>query len=97
MPVDIDVDHVARLARLDLTDDEKRLLREQLGVILEAAAKVGEVAADDVPPTAWAIPRSNVFRADVIEPGLSQAAALANAPDAERGRFKVPRIAETGS
>jgi aspartyl-tRNA(Asn)/glutamyl-tRNA(Gln) amidotransferase subunit C len=97
MPVDIDLDHVARLARLDLTDDEKRLLREQLGVILEAAAKVGEVAADDVPPTAWAIPRSNVLRDDRPEPSLSQAAALANAPDAERGRFKVPRIAETGS
>jgi aspartyl-tRNA(Asn)/glutamyl-tRNA(Gln) amidotransferase subunit C len=97
MPVEIDIEHVALLARLDLTDDEKRMLREQLGVILEAAAKVGEVAADDVPPTAWAIPRSNVFREDVPEPGLSQAAALANAPDTERGRFKVPRIAETGS
>jgi aspartyl-tRNA(Asn)/glutamyl-tRNA(Gln) amidotransferase subunit C len=97
MPVDIDIDHVALLARLDLTDDEKRMLREQLGVILEAAAKVGEVAADDVPPTAWAIPRSNVFREDEPEPSLTQAAALANAPDAERGRFKVPRIAETGS
>ena len=97
MPVDIDIDHVALLARLDLTDDEKRMLREQLGVILEAAAKVGEVAADDVPPTAWAIPRSNVFREDEPEPSLTQAAALANAPEAERGRFKVPRIAETGS
>jgi aspartyl-tRNA(Asn)/glutamyl-tRNA(Gln) amidotransferase subunit C len=97
MPVDIDIDHVALLARLDLTDDEKRMLREQLGVILEAAAKVGEVAADDVPPTAWAIPRSNVFREDEPEPSLTQAAAVANAPEAERGRFKVPRIAETGS
>ena len=97
MPVDIDIDHVALLARLDLTDDEKRMLREQLGVILDAAAKVGEVAADDVPPTAWAIPRANVFREDEPEPSLSQAAALANAPEAERGRFKVPRIAETGS
>jgi aspartyl-tRNA(Asn)/glutamyl-tRNA(Gln) amidotransferase subunit C len=97
MPVDIDIDHVALLARLDLTDDEKRMLREQLGVILEAAAKVGEVAADEVPPTAWAIPRSNVFREDEPEPSLTQAAAVANAPEAERGRFKVPRIAETGS
>ena len=96
MPVDIDIDHVALLARLDLTDDEKQMLREQLGVILEAAARVGEVAADDVPPTAWAIPRANVFREDEPEPSLTQAAALANAPDAERGRFKVPRIAETG-
>jgi len=97
MPVEIDIEHVALLARLDLSDDEKALLRTQLSAILEHAARVGEVAADDVPPTAWAIPRSNVFREDVPEPGLSQAAALANAPDAERGRFKVPRIAETGS
>jgi aspartyl-tRNA(Asn)/glutamyl-tRNA(Gln) amidotransferase subunit C len=97
MPVEIDIDHVALLARLDLTDEEKARLKTQLSAILEHAATVGEVAADDVPPTAWAIPRSNVFREDVPEPGLSQAAALANAPDAERGRFKVPRIAETGS
>jgi aspartyl-tRNA(Asn)/glutamyl-tRNA(Gln) amidotransferase subunit C len=97
MPVDIDIDHVALLARLDLTDEEKTRLRAQLGAILEHAATVSEVAADDVPPTAWAIPRSNVFREDVPEPGLSQTAALANAPDAERGRFRVPRIAEMGS
>jgi len=66
-------------------------------LILEHAAKVGEVAADDVPPTAWAIPRSNVLREDEPEPSLTQAAALANAPDAEGDRFKVTRIAETGS
>jgi aspartyl-tRNA(Asn)/glutamyl-tRNA(Gln) amidotransferase subunit C len=97
MPVEIDIDHVARLARLDLTHDEKERLRTQLGLILEHAAKVGEVAADDVPPTAWAIPRSNVLREDDSEPSLTQAAALANAPDAEGGRFRVTRIAETGS
>jgi aspartyl-tRNA(Asn)/glutamyl-tRNA(Gln) amidotransferase subunit C len=97
MPVDIDIDHVARLARLDLTDDEKSRLHMQLGAILEHAATVGEVAADDVPPTAWAIPRSNVFREDEPEPSLSQGAALANAPEAEDGRFKVTRIIETDS
>lgn len=97
MPVEIDIDHVARLARLDLTDDEKERLRTQLGLILEHAAKVGEVAAADVPPTAWAIPRANVLREDEPEPSLTQAAALANAPDAEGDRFKVTRIAETGS
>lgn len=97
MPVEIDIDHVAKLARLDLTDDEKERLRTQLGLILEHAAKVGEVAAADVPPTAWAIPRSNVLREDEPRPSLTQAAALANAPDAESGRFKVTRIAETGS
>lgn len=97
MPVEIDVDHVARLARLDLSDDEKERLRTQLGAILEHAAKVGEVAADEVAPTAWAIPRSNVYRQDLPAPSLSRAAALANAPEEERGRFKVPRIAETGT
>jgi len=97
MPVEIDIDHVALLARLDLSQDEKDRLRAQLGLILEHAAKVGEVAAVDVPPTAWAIPRSNVLREDEPQPSLTQAAALANAPDAEGVRFKVTRIAETGS
>jgi aspartyl-tRNA(Asn)/glutamyl-tRNA(Gln) amidotransferase subunit C len=92
--VDIDIEHVARLARLALTDEEKERLREQLGLIIEYAAKVGEVAAEDVPPTAYAIPRANVYREDVPEPSLPQAEALANAPDQQDGRFKVPRIVE---
>ena len=94
MPVEIDVEHVARLARLQLSTDEKERLREQLGLILEHAAKVGEVAADDVPPTAYAIPRSNVLRPDEVEPSLSHEEALAGAPEEEDGRFKVPRIVE---
>ena len=97
MPVEIDIEHVAKLARLYLTDDEKARLREQLGAILEHAAKVGEVAAADVPPTASPIPRANVFREDVPEPSLPVDEALRNAPERESGRFKVPRIAETGS
>ena len=94
MPVEIDIEHVARLARLALTDEEKERLHAQLGVILEHAAKVGEVAAEEVPPTAYAIPRSNVLRPDEPEPGLSHEAALAGAPEDEGGRFKVPRIVE---
>jgi aspartyl-tRNA(Asn)/glutamyl-tRNA(Gln) amidotransferase subunit C len=94
MPVEIDIDHVAKLARLELTDEEKDRLRSQLGLILEHAAKVGEVAADDVRPTAYAIPRSNVLRPDDLTPSLTQEEALANAPETEAGRFKVPRIAE---
>jgi aspartyl-tRNA(Asn)/glutamyl-tRNA(Gln) amidotransferase subunit C len=94
MPVEIDIDHVARLARLDLTDEERDRLRAQLGVILEHAAKVGEVAADDVPPTAWAIPRANVLRPDEPKPSLPREDVLANAPEREEDRFKVPRIAE---
>ena len=97
MPVDIDIEHVAKLARLALTDDEKARLRDQLGVILEHAAKVGEVAAADVVPTASPIPRSNVLREDVPEPSLPVDESLRNAPDREGDRFKVPRIAETGS
>jgi aspartyl-tRNA(Asn)/glutamyl-tRNA(Gln) amidotransferase subunit C len=97
MPVEIDVDHVARLARIALTDEEKTALKEQLGVILEAAAKVGEVAADDVPPTAYAIPRANVLRDDVPEPSLPVDEALRNVPDREGDRVRVPRITEIGS
>ena len=96
MPVRIDIDHVARLARLELSDEERTRLREQLGAILEHATKVGEVAAADVPPTASPIPRSNVLRPDTPEPGISQQAALANAPESQDGRIRVPRIAETG-
>jgi aspartyl-tRNA(Asn)/glutamyl-tRNA(Gln) amidotransferase subunit C len=97
VPVEIDIDHVARLARLDLTPDERTRLREQLGAILEHAATVGEVATEDVPPTARAIPLSNVYRPD--EPGvpvgsIPREAALANAPEREDDRFRVPRIAE---
>ncbi len=97
MPVEIDIDHVAKLARLGLTDEEKARLREQLGLILEHAAKVGEVAAADVPPTAYAIPRVNELRDDEPQPSITHEAAMANAPAQADGRFMVPRIAETGS
>ena len=97
MPVEIDIEHVAKLARLDLSDEEQVRLREQLGAILEHAAKVGEVAADDVPPTASAVERTNVLREEVPDASLKQAAALANAPDVAEERFRVPRIAETGA
>jgi aspartyl-tRNA(Asn)/glutamyl-tRNA(Gln) amidotransferase subunit C len=94
MPVEIDIEHVARLARLELTDEERARLREQLGVILEAAAKVSEVATDDVPPTAYAIARSNVLRPDEITPSLTTQEVLSNAPEVEDDRFKVPRVVE---
>jgi aspartyl-tRNA(Asn)/glutamyl-tRNA(Gln) amidotransferase subunit C len=97
MPVGIDIEHVARLARLALTDDEKERLRAQLGQILEHAATVGEVAADDVPPTATPIPRANVFRDDEPEPSLPVDEALRNAPDRDGERFRVPRIVEAES
>lgn len=94
MPVEIDVEHVARLARLALTDEERERFRAQLGLILEHAERVREVAAADVPPTSHAVPRTNVFREDDPEPCLSAEEALAVAPDVEDGMFRVPRIVE---
>ncbi len=94
MPVEIDVDHVARLARLALTDEERERYRTQLGLILEHAARVQEVAAEDVPPTSHPVPRSNVLRPDEVRPGLTHEEALSTAPEAEEGRFRVPPIVE---
>jgi aspartyl-tRNA(Asn)/glutamyl-tRNA(Gln) amidotransferase subunit C len=96
MPVEIDVDHVARLARLALTDEEKERFRRQLGLILEHAEKVREVASEQVPPTSHPVPRSNVFRPDELRPGLTHEEALSTAPEVEVDRFKVPRIVEQG-
>jgi aspartyl-tRNA(Asn)/glutamyl-tRNA(Gln) amidotransferase subunit C len=92
--VEIDVDHVARLARLALTEEERERFGRQLALILEHAEKVGEVAAEEVPPTSHPVPRSNVYRADEPEPSLTLEEALANAPEVEGNRFKVPRIME---
>jgi aspartyl-tRNA(Asn)/glutamyl-tRNA(Gln) amidotransferase subunit C len=94
VPVEIDVEHVARLARLELTADEKERFARQLALILDHAEKVREVAAEDVPPTSHPVPRSNVYRRDEPEPTLSHEEAMAGAPEVEAERFKVPRIVE---
>jgi aspartyl-tRNA(Asn)/glutamyl-tRNA(Gln) amidotransferase subunit C len=94
VPVEIDVDHVARLARLELTPEERERFRRQLGLILEHAERVRELAAEDVQPTSHPIPRANVMRRDEPEPTLSQEEALAGAPEVEDVRFRVPRILE---
>lgn len=87
-----EVAHLARLARLAVTDAELDLFAGQLEVILGAVARVGEAAADDIPPTSHAVPLQNVFRPDELRPGLSQEQALSGAPAAEGGRFRVPQI-----
>lgn len=87
-----DVRHVARLARLALDDAQIEAMREELSRILDYAAKVGEVAAGDVPPTSHAYRLANVFRADDPRPSLDQADAVSTAPVAEDGRFRVPKI-----
>jgi aspartyl-tRNA(Asn)/glutamyl-tRNA(Gln) amidotransferase subunit C len=86
------VAHLARLARLSLTDDELDHYAEQLDVILTSVARVGEVAADDVPPTSHPLPLVNVTRPDVAKPGLTADDALSGAPAVEDERFRVPRI-----
>lgn len=87
-----EVAHLARLARITLTDAELDRLVPQLDVILAAVARVGEVAAADIPPTSHALPLTNVLRPDVVRPSLPAAAALGGAPAVEDGRFRVPRI-----
>ncbi len=87
------VAHLARLSRLAMPDDELDHLAAQLDVILGAVAKIGEVSdAADVPPTTHAVPLENVTRPDVVRPSLPRDAVLAGAPEAEEGRFRVPRI-----
>ena len=87
-----EAEHLARLARLELAPDELEQLAGQLDVILAAVARVAEVAADDIPPTSHALPLTNVYREDEVRPSLGTEAALAAAPAAEDGRFRVPRI-----
>lgn len=87
-----DVAHLARLARLQLTPDELDHYAEQLDVILSSVARISEVAADDIVPMSHPIPVVNVFRPDVVVPGLSREDALSGAPATESDRFLVPRI-----
>ena len=87
-----EVAHLARLARLALDDDDLDRMATQLDVILGAVARVGEVAAADIPPTSHSVPLTNVFRPDEVRPSLAPEAALSGAPAAEDGRFRVPRI-----
>jgi aspartyl-tRNA(Asn)/glutamyl-tRNA(Gln) amidotransferase subunit C len=87
-----EVAHLARLARLAVTEEELDLFANQLEVILTSVARVGEVAAADIPPTSHAVGLTDVFRADVTRPGLTQQQALSGAYATEDGRFRVPRI-----
>ena len=87
-----EVAHLARLARLAVSEDELDLFAGQLDVILGAVARVGEVAAADIPPTTHAVPMSNVLRRDEVTPSLPRDAVLACAPAVEDEKFRVPRI-----
>jgi aspartyl-tRNA(Asn)/glutamyl-tRNA(Gln) amidotransferase subunit C len=87
-----DVAHVARLARLELSPEEVELYASQLAQVLDYAAQVAALDTAGVAPTAHPLPVRNVLRPDVAVPGLQRAEALSQAPEAEGGLFRVPRI-----
>lgn len=89
-----EVEHVARLARLALSDEEKEQMRSQLDRILGYIEKLNQLDTTGVEPTSHVIPMTNVFREDAVIPSLSRDEALANAPDGLEGFFRVPRIIE---
>ena len=87
-----DVAHLAKLARIDMSEAELDHLAQEMDVILGAVARVQEVAASDVPPTSHPIPVHNVVREDVVLPSLTPQEALYGAPAQAEDRFKVPQI-----
>jgi aspartyl-tRNA(Asn)/glutamyl-tRNA(Gln) amidotransferase subunit C len=90
------VEHVAKLAQLALTDQEKELFREQLSSILQYAERLQELDTSDIPPTASVLPLENVMRDDEVQPSLSLADVLTNAPAVENDCFRVPVVLEGG-
>lgn len=89
-----EVEHVARLARLELTPQELELFRDQLSAVLERARRIQSLPLDDVPPTAHPIDVRNVFREDVVVPPEPSDAILENAPEREGNLFRVTKILE---
>jgi aspartyl-tRNA(Asn)/glutamyl-tRNA(Gln) amidotransferase subunit C len=87
-----EVEHVARLARLALSDEELDGFARELGVILEHAEDLAALDLDDVEPTAHPLPLVNVLRPDEVRPSLDRDEVLGQAPAVEDGRFRVPRI-----
>ncbi len=92
-----DVEHVARLARLQLPTSELERMREQLSAILDYMTMLQEVDVAGIPPTAQVTGLSSVMRPDEIQPNLSQAQALQNAPDHSAGMFRVKAVFEDES
>lgn len=91
---EIDVEYVARLARVSLTDDERERFAGQLGEVLDFFRKLRSVDVEGVEPLAHAFALENVWQADVPEPGLAPEVALANAPAQRQGQVVVPKVVE---
>ena len=89
-----DVEHVARLARLELSDADKERMRRELDGILSYIDKLRALGTEGVEPTSHAVPMTNVMREDVPRPSFPQADMLANAPDRSGEFFRVPKIIE---
>jgi aspartyl-tRNA(Asn)/glutamyl-tRNA(Gln) amidotransferase subunit C len=87
-----EVEHVAMLARIELTEEEKDLYSEQLSTILEFFDRLKEVDTEGVPPTSHVVDLVNVYRPDQVRPGLGVEAVLRNAPDRANRFFRVPKI-----
>jgi aspartyl-tRNA(Asn)/glutamyl-tRNA(Gln) amidotransferase subunit C len=88
------VEHVAKLARLEVSEEEKAMFARQLSAILTYMDQLKEVDTQRVEPTTTVLPTENVFREDAVKPSLTQGQALANAPDQAEGFFRVPKILE---
>ena len=95
MPINIDIAHVAKLARLDLTEDEMAHYRDQLGIILDHAALVQSLETEGTEPTAHPLQLVNGFRQDVVTPSLDRDEILAQAPESRDGYFVVPPSLES--
>jgi len=89
-----EVEHIAELAKLSLTEEEKEKFREQLSAILEYAEILQRLDTEAIPPTATVLPLRNVMVADEVKPSFPREDILANAPQAENGCFKVRAILE---
>jgi aspartyl-tRNA(Asn)/glutamyl-tRNA(Gln) amidotransferase subunit C len=88
------VDHIANLARLDLTEQEKSLYRQQLSTILDYVASLQVLDTSDIPPTSSILPPHDVLRSDECSPSLSTATVLQNAPQVEQDQFRIPPVFE---
>jgi aspartyl-tRNA(Asn)/glutamyl-tRNA(Gln) amidotransferase subunit C len=90
----MEIGHVALLARLKLSDDEKELFSRQVGSILDYINKLDELDIKDIEPTAHILPVKNVFREDEARPSLPREKALQNAPESNDNFYRVPKIIE---
>lgn len=93
-PTDFNLDHVAHLARLALTPEEKVKFARQLGEVLHHIGQLAKVDVSNVEPTAHAFPVSNVWAEDIVQPGLPVEVALKNAPAQRQNMIVVPKVVE---